>query len=93
MVWCGFKPRYILIKNMDYGTDWEIFDAARDPYNAAQEYLMPNTNGAANTSQGAVLDILSNGFKLRNTNLSWNGGYRYIYMAFAESPFKYSNAR
>jgi hypothetical protein len=37
---------------------------------------------------------LSNGFKMRATtsNLNTNGG-TYIYMALAESPFKFSLAR
>jgi hypothetical protein len=40
------------------------------------------------------LDILSNGFKLRgNWNSSNASGGTYIYMAFAENPFKYANAR
>jgi hypothetical protein len=46
------------------------------------------------------MDFLSNGFKLRETyNGSVGGGSQtnyttdYIYLAFAETPFKYSNAR
>ena len=39
-------------------------------------------------------DFLSNGFKLRNTTNEWNGsGNTHVYMAFAEQPFKYANAR
>jgi hypothetical protein len=40
------------------------------------------------------MDILSNGFKLRvsDTNYNENTG-TYIYLAFAEMPFKYANAR
>jgi hypothetical protein len=37
---------------------------------------------------------LSNGFKLRNTWQWWNSlNHNFIYIAFAEAPFKYSNAR
>ena len=40
------------------------------------------------------LDFLSNGFKLRNSDGSFNGsGATHIFLAFAESPFKYSRAR
>jgi len=40
------------------------------------------------------IDVLSNGFKIRTTAASHNtSGQTYIYMAFAENPFKYSNAR
>jgi hypothetical protein len=35
------------------------------------------------------MDLVSNGFKLRNTNGNMNGSlvHTYIYMAFAENPF------
>jgi len=40
------------------------------------------------------MDFLSNGVKLRGSQTEQNGsGTTYIYMAFAENPFKYSNAR
>ena len=39
------------------------------------------------------LDILSNGFKLRgNWNIN-NVAATYVFAAFAETPFKYANAR
>ena len=38
VVWCGFRPRFIMVKNIDdtqYQTayNWTIFDTARKPYN------------------------------------------------------------
>jgi hypothetical protein len=40
------------------------------------------------------MDILSNGFKRRDTNVDVNAsGGTYIYLAFAEQPFKFSNSR
>lgn len=40
------------------------------------------------------VSYLSNGFKVRNTNTAMNAsGSNYIYMAFAESPFKTATAR
>ena len=40
------------------------------------------------------LDFLSNGFKLRNSEGSFNNGAgEYIFLAFAHSPFKNSRAR
>jgi hypothetical protein len=40
------------------------------------------------------MDILSNGFKRRDTNTDVNAsGGTYVYLAFAEAPFKYANAR
>ena len=93
-VYTGFKPRFLMIKNTAAASaDWVIYDSVRSTYNIMGEYLNPNLTGAAGAA--TVLDFLSNGFKLKiagggthnqNTNV-------YIYMAFAEHPFKYSLAR
>jgi len=49
---------------------------------------------AEDTDAAGNMDILSNGFKLRGTVDNANGnGSSYIYMAFAENPFKNSLAR
>jgi hypothetical protein len=37
-------------------------------------------------------DLLSNGFKVRNTSTIDNVG-SYVFAAFAESPFKYANSK
>ena len=56
------------------------------------KYLNANTNVAEQTH--TFWDFVSNGFKIRNTGASYNAdGGTYIYMAFAEQPFKYANAR
>jgi len=54
--------------------------------------VFPNTSDAEVT--GTYLDLLSNGFKIRIDSTHYNAdGGTYLYMAFAESPFKYANAR
>ena len=72
-----------------------MFDYQRDGYNVNNDQLFANTFGAENDGQGSTfLDILSNGFKCRNTAADKNAsGGTYIFMAFAENPFKYSLAR
>jgi hypothetical protein len=56
------------------------------------EGLFPNLSSAEGTY--TLCDFLSNGFKFRDTSNGFNNsGGTYIYMAFAESPFKYANAR
>lgn len=94
-VYCGFKPRFILIKRTDAtATNWELFDTTRNPYNTAALELYPNSSSAENASSADEIDILSNGFKIRSTNAIHNtNGVTYIFMAFAEAPFKYSTAR
>jgi len=75
--------------------NWNVFDTSRSPYNFVELGLRPNTADAETAGGGGtgVLDILSNGFKLRNAGAGFNDANTYIYMAFAESPFKYANAR
>jgi hypothetical protein len=93
-VYTGFRPRWVLYKESSVaGSSWEIIDAARNPYNASNARLFPDSSGAENTAQNA-LDLLSNGFKPRATYGGNNAsGATYIWAAFAESPFAYSRAR
>lgn len=75
--------------------NWNVIDTSRNPYNVTDALLRPNTSDAESIGGGGsgVLDILSNGFKLRSAYAGWNDANTYIYMAFAESPFKYALAR
>jgi len=91
-VYTGFRPAFMLIKQTNSTEHWYILDAKRNTYNVVDLYLMANlSNAEATYSFG---DIVSNGFKFRNTSAAINAsGSTYIYMAFAENPFKYSLAR
>jgi hypothetical protein len=95
-VYTGFRPRFILFKcssNQTSSTVWSIFDTARSPSNAALKELYPNASTAEGTDSDGI-DILSNGFKpKRNSEYLNFSGWTYIYMAFAENPFKNSLAR
>ena len=95
-VYTGFRARYLLIKASSVsGEDWCIQDTARDPYNPATKLLFAQSSAAeATAATNNVVDTLSNGFKVRTTSGRANSsGATYIYAAFAENPFKYSNAR
>ena len=84
-----------MAKRTDTTGDWFMIDTSRSPYNVSSNILFANLSDAENTGSGnAILDILSNGAKLRATgsNVNANGG-TYIYMAFAENPTKFANAR
>ena len=104
-VYLGFRPAWIMVKsttNTNSETNWVIWDNKRNGYNTAgniqvfanQNYAegQRDDNGGAGISD---LDILSNGFKHRDATFGQNGvnGATFIYMAFAEAPFKYANAR
>ena len=95
-VYTGFRPKFVMVKRVDAsGTNWTILDTARDTYNYSHYELYPNTSGAeVNASSSYTEDILSNGFKIRQTDATWNAsGGTYLVMAFAENPFKNANAR
>ena len=89
----GFQPKYILYKRSDSTGDWYVWDTARDTVNVVGNGLFPNYN-VAEVAYGTILDIVSNGFKLRTNGIVGNAsGATYIYAAFATSPFKFSNGR
>jgi hypothetical protein len=94
-IYTGFRPRFVLIKRTDGGTaNWYLLDSARSPYNLSVNMLFPNLSAGEVTTAEDNQDFLSNGFKVRTSNQESNiNGGTYIYMAFAENPFKYANAR
>ena len=92
-VYTGFRPAYVMFKITNTTGDWNIYDSARSTSNIVALKLRGTASGAEITSSDDF-DILSNGFKLRDAGAGLNGsGNTYIYMAFAEAPFKYANAR
>ena len=95
-VYTGFRPRWIMTKQTDVASEWDIIDTARDTYNLAGQGLRAQTAAAEYTpaSSGFPVDILSNGFKWRGAASDPNrSGATYIYAAFAENPFNNSLAR
>jgi hypothetical protein len=89
-VYTGFRPRWIMLKRTDSTSNWAILDATRLGYNVRNDSLYASLADAE--ANFGLIDILSNGFKLRATFTSENGG-THIYCAFAEHPFQYARAR
>jgi len=95
-VFCGFRPRFVIIKSSTFaGADWVMYDSARNTYNALTSELVPNSSASENNFSGSArMDFVSNGIKIRTSGAGLNNsGSTYIYMIFAENPFKYANAR
>ena len=80
-----------MIKNADATGNWQILDNKRNPTNPANDFV--RANGYAAEVSNYNVDFLSNGIKLRNTDQDYNTVHTFFYMAFAEMPFKYANAR
>ena len=106
-VYTGFRPKWIMVKSTvevsaPY-TGWCIIDAETMSFNADEQGTQLWANAAyaeGKRGQGTTdatvgnFDLLSNGFKLRNNLVEVNyTGQQYIFLAFAEQPVKYSNAR
>jgi hypothetical protein len=91
-VFCGFRPRFFMWKRTDTTANWLILDTSRDLYNLSGNQLFPNLSNAE--FAGSIGDIISNGFKFRDSGASNNAsGGTYIFAAFAEVPFKAALAR
>ena len=89
-VYTGFRPTFLLTKlSSTSGGGWEIVDSKRDGYNGENNRLYPNDSASEGT--GNDYDLLSNGFKVRQSGGSQQSGRTNIYIAFAESPFVNSN--
>jgi hypothetical protein len=92
-VYTGFRPAFVILKASTVALNWLMYDNARNEYNVIDNTLYPNLSNAEATGVASI-DFLSNGFKIRNSgNYINQSGQTFIYLAFAEQPFKFVNAR
>jgi hypothetical protein len=92
-VYCGFRVGWLMYKRSDTTGNWAILDNKRNLYNVVNNRLFADESWAESDLFG-VADFTSNGFKIRTDAGSTNAtNGTYIFMAFAEQPFKFSNAR
>ena len=95
-VYCGFKPQFVLMKRTNSTGPWYLYDTVRDPENVVDLSLYGNSNGGEDENESSAnnpkLDVLSNGFKCRGLHSGFNGDDdKHIFLAIAETPFKYTN--
>ena len=89
-IYTGFRPAWIMTKATSHTQNWGIFDNKRLGYNVNNEHLYADTTAIEQTPD--AMDILSNGFKMReDRNITNGSGYTYVYAAFAECPLVNSN--
>ena len=83
-----------MIKRIDSTGGWSILDDVRASNNNPVDRRVQANDTDTEESAGVNIDFNSNGFKLRNSASSMNNSSgSYVYLAFADQPFKYSNAR
>jgi hypothetical protein len=85
-IYLGFRPKFFMLKSTTTVEDWFIWDSVRGAYNVNSPVLYPNLNSAEATN--SAFDFVSNGIKMRAAS-----SLTYMYLAFAENPFKNSLAR
>ncbi len=92
-IYTGFKPAYVMFKETSASNPWAVIDNKRNTYNLADKVLRVNYDEATYDYDSGI-DFVSNGIKLRSNNGMWNDANQtYIYIAFADAPFKYATAR
>ena len=83
----GFRPALLMVRRTAGDGDWFILDTTRAEYNPVNTRLWANLTNAESSSSVIPHDILSNGFKVRNTETTFNAsGETFIYAAWAEIP-------
>jgi hypothetical protein len=88
MVFCGFKPAWVLIKETGATRNWTMADSKSQTAGngGVTNSFQPNTTATKDANER--MDWLSDGFKIRTSSTTWNtSGGNFIYMAFAEHPF------
>ena len=97
-IYLGFRPALVIIKKSSgAGDGWMMFDNKREGFNAGDGAAIGNNWLAANAttveSSNNLVDLLSNGFKVRSTHggLNDSTSSKHLFMAWAEAPFVNSN--
>jgi hypothetical protein len=95
-VYTGFKPAWMLLKEVAVD-NWGIYDNKRDGRNNddgdGNAVLYADDDYDEENQASRAIDLLSNGFKLRTSNATFNASNTYVFLAMAHNPFKYATAR
>ena len=95
-IYLGFRPKFFMMFLVSSGSLhlWFCYNSTKDTDNVLQSEIYFSGQSVDGETGFSLGDFVSNGVKLRNNNSARNpSGGEFIYMAFAENPFKYANAR
>jgi hypothetical protein len=92
-VYCGFRPKFVMIKNIDASEDWtgKASGLTGDGFGGGDRQSSFYFNRQESLTN-ATVQFESNGFRLASTDGKVNGlNVKYLYMAFAEMPMVGTN--
>ena len=90
-IYTGFRPAMVVIKRSAAGA-WWTNNSTVNPINITTlSAVKLNSTAAETTDSSESIDVVSNGFKLRQNGGDINYSGEYYYMAFAEFPIVSSN--
>jgi len=86
-VHCGFRPAWVMVRNIDVTSHWYICDNARDPLNLDHKRYFEADDTDGGTANYEFFDWCATGFKCRAPGGSHQNasGNRILFMAFAEN--------
>lgn len=95
VVTTSFSPALVIVKEASSaGGSWFMWDNKRETFNVRDLVMWADGTYQDTAHAEYEIDFLSNGFKLRGNSAASNqNGETMLYMAWAESPFKYATAR
>ena len=87
----GFRPKLVIIKNVDVTKSWYVYDNARDTINHRDlEMYLNNNTASSNGGSSDNLLFQSNGFRVTSADSGVGDPNEYFYLAWAEIPAKYN---
>ena len=93
-VYCGFKPKWVMVKNNEATEDWVTKISGLTGYGLGGNRTRSIKHGTTNSSTNAFIQFESNGFRIATTDSKFNTeNTKYFYMAFAEMPMVASNGQ
>ena len=95
VVTTSFSPALVIVKEASSaGGSWFMWDNKRETFNVRDLVMWADATNQDTAHAEYEIDFLSNGFKIRGNSAATNqNGETMLYMAWAESPFKYATAR
>ena len=94
-MYTGFRPKLVQLRRIDGSGSYLVSNSVRRPFNDEdyrELYWNSTSSEQTGTNTHDGVDYLSNGFRLRGTNAGSQGSNnQYIYSAWADIPFRYSN--